>query len=82
MRVFEREVYFGESCQDVLCMLGSPHQVFYKSEDRMKIPSPSPHKQVQSKYNNYFFNYFTLGVDIKYTYSEEVCLEYQLLWAL
>ncbi|XP_006530951.1 phagosome assembly factor 1 isoform X2 [Mus musculus] len=64
MRVFERAVYFGDSCQDVLSMLGSPHKVFYKSEDKMKIHSPSPHKQVPSKCNDYFFNYFTLGVDI------------------
>uniref|UniRef100_A0A7N5KHG9 Phagophore assembly factor 1 n=1 Tax=Ailuropoda melanoleuca TaxID=9646 RepID=A0A7N5KHG9_AILME len=64
MRVFERSVYFGDSCQDVLSMLGSPHKVFYKSEDKMKIHSPSPHKQVPSKCNDYFFNYFTLGVDI------------------
>nr|XP_030858562.1 phagosome assembly factor 1 isoform X1 [Gorilla gorilla gorilla]XP_030858563.1 phagosome assembly factor 1 isoform X1 [Gorilla gorilla gorilla] len=64
MRVFERSVYFGDSCQDVLSMLGSPHKIFYKSEDKMKIHSPSPHKQVPSKCNDYFFNYFTLGVDI------------------
>ncbi|XP_076988794.1 phagosome assembly factor 1 isoform X3 [Tamandua tetradactyla] len=64
MRVFERSVYFGDSCQGVLSMLGSPHKVFYKSEDKMKIHSPSPHKQVPSKCNDYFFNYFTLGVDI------------------
>lgn len=35
MRVFERAVYFGDSCQDVLSMLGSPHKVFYKSEDKV-----------------------------------------------
>ncbi|XP_069496147.1 phagosome assembly factor 1 isoform X2 [Ambystoma mexicanum] len=64
MRVSERCVYFGDSCQDVLSTLGSPHKVFYKSEDKMKIHSPSPHKQVPSKCNDYFFNYFTLGVDI------------------
>ncbi|XP_030366768.1 UPF0183 protein C16orf70 homolog isoform X5 [Strigops habroptila] len=64
MRVFERCVYFGDSCQDVLSTLGSPHKVFYKSEDKMKIHSPSPHKQVPSKCNDYFFNYCTLGVDI------------------
>ncbi|XP_036131001.1 UPF0183 protein C16orf70 homolog isoform X2 [Molossus molossus] len=64
MRVFARSVYLGDSFQDVLSMLGSPHKVFYKSEDKMKIHSPSPHKQVPSKCNDYFFNYFTLGVDI------------------
>ncbi|RXM33553.1 UPF0183 protein C16orf70 [Acipenser ruthenus] len=64
VRVLERCIYFGDSCQDVLSTLGSPHKVFYKSEDKMKIHSPSPHKQVPSKCNDYFFNYFTLGVDI------------------
>uniref|UniRef100_A0A8C5P264 Uncharacterized protein n=1 Tax=Jaculus jaculus TaxID=51337 RepID=A0A8C5P264_JACJA len=64
MRVFERSVHFGDSCQDVLSMLGSPHKVFYKSEDKMKIHSPSPHKQAPSKCNDYFYNYFNLGVDV------------------
>ncbi|KAK3570432.1 hypothetical protein QTP86_019316 [Hemibagrus guttatus] len=64
VRALERNIYFGDSCQDVLSALGSPHKVFYKSEDKMKIHSPSPHKQVPSKCNDYFFNYFTLGVDI------------------
>ncbi|TKS73764.1 UPF0183 protein C16orf70 -like protein [Collichthys lucidus] len=62
VRSLERSIYFGDSCQDVLGALGSPHKVFYKSEDKMKIHSPSPHKQVPSKCNDYFFNYFTLGV--------------------
>uniref|UniRef100_A0A8B9KSD7 Uncharacterized protein n=1 Tax=Astyanax mexicanus TaxID=7994 RepID=A0A8B9KSD7_ASTMX len=64
VRAMDRNIYFGDSCQDVLSALGSPHKVFYKSEDKMKIHSPSPHKQVPSKCNDYFFNYFTLGVDI------------------
>ncbi|XP_057692348.1 UPF0183 protein C16orf70 homolog isoform X2 [Corythoichthys intestinalis] len=64
MRSLEKSIYFGDSCQKVLGALGSPHKVFYKSEDKMKIHSPSPHKQVPSKCNDYFFNYFTLGVDI------------------
>uniref|UniRef100_A0A3Q2PRV4 Phagosome assembly factor 1 n=1 Tax=Fundulus heteroclitus TaxID=8078 RepID=A0A3Q2PRV4_FUNHE len=64
IRYLERSIFFGDSCQDVLGALGSPHKVFYKSEDKMKIHSPSPHKQVPSKCNDYFFNYFTLGVDI------------------
>uniref|UniRef100_A0A671M5V8 UPF0183 protein C16orf70 homolog n=1 Tax=Sinocyclocheilus anshuiensis TaxID=1608454 RepID=A0A671M5V8_9TELE len=64
VRAVERNIYFGDSCQDVLSALGSPHKVFYKSEDKMKIHSPSPHKQVPSKCNDYFFNYYILGVDI------------------
>uniref|UniRef100_A0AAZ3QK01 Uncharacterized protein n=1 Tax=Oncorhynchus tshawytscha TaxID=74940 RepID=A0AAZ3QK01_ONCTS len=69
VRAVERNIYFGDSCQDVLSALGSPHKVFYKSEDKMKIHSPSPHKQVPSKCNDYFFNYFTLGVDLLFDSS-------------
>uniref|UniRef100_A0A8C5PW71 Phagosome assembly factor 1 n=1 Tax=Leptobrachium leishanense TaxID=445787 RepID=A0A8C5PW71_9ANUR len=64
MRVMERCIHFGDSCQDVLSTLGAPHKIFYKSDDKMKIHSPSPHKQVPAKCNDYFYNYFTLGVDI------------------
>lgn len=34
-RSLERSIYFGDSCQDVLGALGSPHKVFYKSEDKV-----------------------------------------------
>eukprot|EP00064_Thunnus_orientalis_P002367 superscaffoldBa00000169_g2374 len=34
VRSLERSIYFGDSCQDVLGALGSPHKVFYKSEDK------------------------------------------------
>lgn len=35
VRSLERCIYFGDSCQDVLGALGSPHKVFYKSEDKV-----------------------------------------------
>ncbi|XP_031471350.1 UPF0183 protein C16orf70 homolog isoform X3 [Phasianus colchicus] len=44
MRVFERCVYFGDSCQDVLSTLGSPHKVFYKSEDKDILFDANTHK--------------------------------------
>ena len=40
--------------------LGFNSLLFFPQQ--MKIHSPSPHKQVPSKCNDYFFNYFTLGV--------------------
>lgn len=50
------------SCQDVTSMLGSPSQVFYKSEDKMKIHSPNVHRHISvPRRSDYFFNYFTLG---------------------
>lgn len=60
---FTRDVLFGDTCQDVSSSLGAPSRVFFKSEDKMKIHSPSAHKRVQRK-SDFFFNYFTLGIDI------------------
>lgn len=40
VRSLERSIYFGDSCQDVLGALGSPHKVFYKSEDKVDKLSP------------------------------------------
>lgn len=37
VKSLERSIYFGDSCQDVLGALGSPHKVFYKSEDKVTI---------------------------------------------
>lgn len=37
VKALERSIYFGDSCQDVLGALGSPHKVFYKSEDKVAI---------------------------------------------
>lgn len=59
-----REIMFGDSCQDVASNLGAPSRVFFKSEDKMKIHSPSAHRRVQSKRSDFFFNYFTLGIDV------------------
>ncbi|XP_071448035.1 PHAF1 protein CG7083 [Hetaerina americana] len=59
-----REVRFGDTCQDVASALGAPSRVFYKSEDKMKIHSPNAHKRVTSRRSDYFFNYFTLGIDV------------------
>uniref|UniRef100_A0A182MPS9 Uncharacterized protein n=1 Tax=Anopheles culicifacies TaxID=139723 RepID=A0A182MPS9_9DIPT len=59
-----REILFGDSCQDVASNLGAPSRVFFKSEDKMKIHSPSAHRRVQSKRSDFFFNYFTLGIDV------------------
>ncbi|XP_063218330.1 PHAF1 protein CG7083 isoform X2 [Bacillus rossius redtenbacheri] len=59
-----REVMFGDTCQDVATALGAPSRVFYKAEDKMKIHSPNAHRRVASRHSDFFFNYFTLGMDI------------------
>lgn len=58
------EVRFGASCQEVASILGAPTRVFYKSEDKMKIHSRSAHKRALSRCSDYFFNYFSLGLDV------------------
>lgn len=42
VRSLERNIFFGDSCQDVLGALGSPHKVFYKSEDKVGVRDPGP----------------------------------------
>ncbi|KAK3735198.1 hypothetical protein QZH41_017952, partial [Actinostola sp. cb2023] len=68
-RTFERTVLFGDSCQDVISALGSPCKVYYKAEDKMRIHAPSPHKLAQSNMSDYFYNYFTLGLDVLFDAS-------------
>ncbi|KAK9745971.1 Phagosome assembly factor 1 [Popillia japonica] len=61
---FEREVLLGQTAQDVATSLGAPNMVFYKSEDKMRIHSPNANRRVTVTRSDYFFNYFTLGIDI------------------
>ena len=37
-------------------------QVFYKSEDKMKIHSPNAHRRSAALRSDYFYNYFTMGM--------------------
>uniref|UniRef100_A0A0K8TM62 Uncharacterized protein n=1 Tax=Tabanus bromius TaxID=304241 RepID=A0A0K8TM62_TABBR len=79
-RVFEprkqclsREILFGDSCQDVANNLGAPNRVFFKSEDKMKIHSPGAHRRVQTKRSDFFFNYYTLGIDVLFDARTQRC---------
>lgn len=68
-----KEILFGDSCQDVTTNLGSPNCVFFKSEDKMKIHSPNAHRRAQAKKSDFFFNYFTLGIDILFDARTQCC---------
>eukprot|EP01135_Chromosphaera_perkinsii_P007843 Nk52_evm35s1020 gene=Nk52_evmTU35s1020 len=72
-------VRFGDSCEDVLSLLGAPSKVFYKLEDKMKIHSGSGNDNAMpqalvgkgsgegsgvSNCSDYFYNYFDFGIDI------------------
>ena len=56
-----RDVFFGDSVQDVVSAIGAPARTFYKSEDKMKIHSPNAYRKAASSKSDYFYNYFTLG---------------------
>jgi len=56
-----RTLKFGQTVQEVMCEIGSPCQTFYKSQDKMTIHSSRKYDQ---EFSDYFFNYFTLGIDI------------------
>lgn len=68
-----REVLFGDTCQDVASSLGCPSRVFFKSEDKMKIHSPNAHRRSQHRRSDYFFNYFTLGLDLLFDARTQRC---------
>lgn len=58
---FVKDVYFGDSVQDVVSVIGAPARIFYKDEDKMKIHSPNAHRKAAAQKSDYFYNYFTLG---------------------
>ncbi|KAK9308494.1 hypothetical protein QLX08_001642 [Tetragonisca angustula] len=57
-------VLFGDTCEDVLSALGAPSRVFFKAEDKMRIHSPHAHKRDKIRRSDFFYNYFTLGLDV------------------
>uniref|UniRef100_A0A183TLV8 UPF0183 protein C16orf70 n=1 Tax=Schistocephalus solidus TaxID=70667 RepID=A0A183TLV8_SCHSO len=44
--------------------LGSPSRIFYKTEDKMKIHLPQSYRQIRQRHSDFFYNYFTLGLDV------------------
>jgi len=58
-----QELHFGASVEDVLTLLGAPSRVYYKDEDKMRIHSPQAHRRAPAPFSDYFYNYFTLGLD-------------------
>jgi len=56
---------FGDTCQDVMSSLGCPSKMFYKDEDKMRIYWSGGRKSAHpTSQSDYFFNYFTLGLDV------------------
>lgn len=76
-KMVERIVKFGDSPNDVISALGCPEKVFYKSEDKMKIHTPDAHRRVRAS-SDYFYNYFTMGVDILFDASTHIVKKFVL----
>lgn len=72
-QVVTQEVFFGDSCEDIATRLGAPNRVFYKSEDKMKIHAPSTHDRPVARRSDFFFNYFTLGLDVLFDARTQRC---------
>lgn len=60
-------VHFDDTCQDVLSVIGSPNNVYYKTDDKIKIHNPSPtnssNQRSQDK-SDFYYNYVNFGMDI------------------
>lgn len=59
--VQKKKVKLGDCCQDILTELGAPDDVFYKSEDKMRIHAV---KRSEPPCADFFYNYFALGIDV------------------
>eukprot|EP01102_Stenamoeba_stenopodia_P013205 TRINITY_DN4255_c0_g1_i1.p1 TRINITY_DN4255_c0_g1~~TRINITY_DN4255_c0_g1_i1.p1 ORF type:complete len:382 (-),score=69.32 TRINITY_DN4255_c0_g1_i1:122-1267(-) len=55
-------INFNSSTQDVVSDLGPPDKIYFKEQDKMKIHLPG--SQNGTKGTEYFYNYFSLGIDI------------------
>uniref|UniRef100_A0A915PHT2 Uncharacterized protein n=1 Tax=Setaria digitata TaxID=48799 RepID=A0A915PHT2_9BILA len=66
LRKIERSISFGDTSEvgSVLSSLGAPSKIFYTKADRMLIHRGEDSKKLRGPRPNYFFNYFSLGVDI------------------
>jgi len=62
--LLKKNISLGDSVQDVMAAIGAPNRVFYKSEDKMKIHSPNAHRKASLLKSDYFYNYFTFGMDL------------------
>ncbi|CAF4963672.1 unnamed protein product [Rotaria sp. Silwood1] len=60
-------VHFDDTCQDILSVIGSPNNVYYKTDDKIKIHNPSPtislSQRSQDK-SDFYYNYVNFGMDI------------------
>ncbi|ORX86039.1 UPF0183-domain-containing protein [Anaeromyces robustus] len=54
----------GMDSQNVIGDLGSPSNIYYKHEDKMTIHSSDKEEVTQNTSQDYFYNYYHLGLDL------------------
>lgn len=76
----ERNVYFGDTEESVLTALGAPAKVYYKSEEKMLIQrgSSSHNFKRNDDKPDFFFNYFSLGLDILFDFDTRRVIKFVL----
>lgn len=77
-QTFVREIFFGDSCQDVATALGAPNAIFFKCEDKMRIHSTNINRDLEMKRSDIFFNYHTLGIDVLFDARTQQCKKFVL----
>ncbi|VDM45257.1 unnamed protein product [Toxocara canis] len=60
----ERIVSFGDTTECVLSALGAPSKVYYAAAEPMLIKRGADSEQLRGLQPHFFFNYFSLGVDV------------------
>jgi len=76
----ERNVGFGDSEESVICALGSPSKIYFKSDDKMLIQKGTNSQNLRSSQDkpDFFFNYFTLGLDILFDFDTRRVIKFVL----
>jgi len=57
-------IKLGMESQDIIGDIGSPSNIYYKHEDKMTIHSSDKEEVTQNTSQDYFYNYYHLGLDL------------------
>ncbi|KAH7728429.1 hypothetical protein AAVH_03740 [Aphelenchoides avenae] len=79
LKRIERTVRFGDTQETVLAALGAPSKTFCKSDEKMLIQKGSSSENLKKDDRpDFFFNYFTLGLDILFDCDSRRVLKFVL----
>jgi hypothetical protein len=64
-KFFFLKFFFSYLFEDVLSVIGSPNNVYYKTDDKIKIHNPSPtnsSSQRSQDKSDFYYNYVNFGM--------------------